>query len=145
MLGRRDVMEVFTPGDHGSTFGGNPIAAAVGLEALNLLVDDDLCTRSAALGAHLLRRLQSLDSPLIADVRGMGLLVGVAFHPDRIAAHEMCERLMRHGILTKETNLNVVRFAPPLVVTEEEIDGAVDGVLAALMEVEGARVGEPVL
>ena len=145
VLGRRDVMEVFTPGDHGSTFGGNPIAAAVGLEALNLLVDDDLCSRSAVLGAHLLRRLKSLDSPLIADVRGMGLLVGVAFHPERVAAHEMCERLMKHGILTKETNGNVVRFAPPLVVTEHEIDEAVDGVLAALTEIEGARVAEPAL
>ncbi len=145
VLARRDVMEVFTPGDHGSTFGGFPIAAAVGLAALDLLVEEDLCRRSATLGAHLLRRLQALDSGLISDVRGRGLLAGIEFRADRIDAHAVCERLMRHGILTKETNRNVVRFAPPLIVTERQIDDAVDGVAEALAELEGAAVDAPAL
>ncbi len=139
VLARRDVMEMFTPGDHGSTFGGYPLAAAVGLEVLNLLVEDDLCARAATMGAYLMNRLQSVDSPLIADVRGRGLLAGIEFRPERIDAHVVCEQLMAHGILTKETNRNVVRFAPPLIVTEAQIDFVFDGLCAALVELEGAE------
>ncbi len=140
VLARRDVMEVFTPGDHGSTFGGFPIAAAVGLAALDVLVEENLCQRSAELGAHLLRRLKSLHSPLIADVRGRGLLVGIEFRAAMIDAHTVCEQLMTHGILTKETNRNVVRFAPPLTITEQQIDDAFGGICQALAELEGAAV-----
>ena len=145
VLARRDVMEVFTPGDHGSTFGGYPIAAAVGLEALNLLVEENLCDRALTLGAHLMDRLQTLDSPLIADIRGRGLLAGVEFRPELIDAHEVCVRLMAHGILTKETNRNVVRFAPPLIVTEDQIDDAFDLIRNALAEIEGGIAGTAAL
>ncbi len=145
VLARRDVMEVFTPGDHGSTFGGYPLAAAVGLEVLNLLTEDDLCVRSALTGGYLLRRLQSLDSPLIAEVRGRGLLVGMEFHSSRIDAHAVCEELMRHGILTKETNRNVVRFAPPLLVTEAQIDATIDAVKDTLAVLEAATAGALVI
>jgi len=124
-LARRDVMEVFTPGDHGSTFGGNPLGAAIGLEALNILIDEDLAAKSAAMGAYLLERLRALDSTLITDVRGRGLFIGVEIDPALASARAICETLMERGLLSKETHETVVRLAPPLVIGKEEIDWAV--------------------
>ena len=136
-LARRDVMDVFTPGDHGSTFGGNPLAAAVGLEALNILVDEQLADNSAAMGARLQDALRNIDSPLISDVRGRGLFVGVEIDPDRASARSVCERLMARGLLSKETHETVVRLAPPLAIGREEIDWAVDQIRAVLDELAG--------
>jgi ornithine--oxo-acid transaminase len=124
-LARRDVMNVFRPGDHGSTFGGNPLAAAIGLEALDTLIDERLTERSAELGEHLIRELKSIASPLIRDVRGKGLWVGVDFDPERVRARTIAERLLDRGILTKETHHTVIRLAPPLVVTRAELDWAI--------------------
>ena len=133
-LARREVMDVFQPGDHGSTFGGNPLACAVGREALNVLVDEQLAKRSAVLGDHLLRRLQAIDSPLIHQVRGKGLFVGVEVRMDLTCARVVCERSLRHGILSKDTHESVVRFAPPLVITRDQIDWAANRLADVLDE-----------
>lgn len=124
-LARRDVMEVFRPGDHGSTFGGNPLAAAIGLEALDTLIEERLTERSAELGEHLLRELRKISTPLISDVRGKGLWVGVEFDPGRIRARTVAELLLGRGILTKETHHTVIRLAPPLVISREDLDWAI--------------------
>ncbi|NLG75343.1 MAG: aminotransferase class III-fold pyridoxal phosphate-dependent enzyme, partial [Xanthomonadaceae bacterium] len=112
--------------DHGSTFGGNPLSAAVGLAALELLEKDRLIERSAELGAYLLERLRRIESPLIRDVRGKGLWCGVDFDPDRVHARVVAERLVRAGVLTKDTHETVIRFAPPLVIEKSEIDWALE-------------------
>lgn len=125
-LARKDVMEMFNPGSHGSTFGGNPLAAAVGYEALCVLEDEKLVERSAKLGHYLMQKLQALNSPLITDVRGRGLWIGVEVDPKKASARDICERLMMKGILSKETHETTIRFAPPLVIDEAEIDWAVD-------------------
>jgi len=135
-LATNELMGVFDPGSHGSTFGGNPLAAAVGLEALALLEDLKLTERSAELGAHMLARLSAIDSPLIKDVRGAGLWVGVEIDPDRCCARCVCEALMAEGILSKETHETVVRFAPPLIIERETLDWAVDRFAAVLKRLE---------
>jgi ornithine--oxo-acid transaminase len=134
-LARADVMAVFTPGDHGSTFGGNPLAAAVGEAALGLLEDGSLIQHAADVGAHLQQRLRALADPALRQVRGRGLLVGVEIDPGFASARAVCEGLMHEGILTKDTHGTVVRLAPPLIVTREQIDdtaAALGRVLQAL-------------
>ena len=126
VLARRDVMSVFQPGDHGSTFGGSPLACAVAREALKILVEQDLCQRSTELGAYLMARLQEIESPHIKQIRGRGLWVGIVLKPESGGARRFCEALMRRGLLCKETHWNVIRLAPPLVITAEEIDWAVE-------------------
>ncbi len=130
-LARADVMDVFTPGDHGSTFGGNPVAAAVGLRALQLLTSEGLAERSAELGEYLLDQLHQFNTPAIKDIRGKGLFIGVEIEPKYATAREICLQLMTHGILSKETHKTVVRLAPPLIITKEQLDTT----LAALREV----------
>ncbi|HKX94566.1 MAG TPA: ornithine--oxo-acid transaminase [Methylibium sp.] len=124
-LAREDVMAVFTPGDHGSTFGGNPLAAAVGEAALQVLVDERLAERAAAQGRALMGGLRALGHPAIADIRGQGLLVGVEIDPNIATARTVCEGLMAEGVLTKDTHGTVVRLAPPLVIGAAEVDEAV--------------------
>ena len=131
---REEVMGVFRPGDHGSTFGGNALGAAVGLAALEVLLDEHLPERAAAMGAYLLERLRGLSSPAVADVRGKGLLVGVELDPKRVGARQFVEALLRHGVLSKDTHGTVARFAPPLVIGREEIDWAVERIRDALGE-----------
>ena len=125
-LARREVMEVFRPGDHGSTFGGNPLAAAVALEALDIIEQDNLIERAKDLGDYFLTRLDNISSSLVKEVRGKGLLIGMEVYPERIAARRVCEALMEQGILSKETHDTVIRFAPPLVVTREQLDWAIE-------------------
>ncbi len=125
-LASDEVMGVFNPGDHGSTYGGNPIAAAVGLEALNLLIEDGLIERAAELGEHLMARLNGLNHPAITEVRGRGLFVGIEINANVASATEVVEGLMKEGVLTKETHRNTVRMAPPFVIEKAEIDEAVD-------------------
>jgi ornithine--oxo-acid transaminase len=125
-LATRDVMRVFTPGDHGSTFGGNPLASAVGLVALDLLEKENLIERSAQLGEYLLAGLRSVQSPAIREVRGKGLWCGVELDSQRVSARSVAERLLQAGILTKDTHDSVIRFAPPLVIEREQIDWAVE-------------------
>lgn len=120
------VMNVFTPGDHGSTFGGNPLAAAVASEALNVLVDENLAAHSAELGDYFLKQLQQIKSPLIKTIRGKGLLIGIEIAPGKISARDICLKLMAAGLLSKDTHDTVIRIAPPLVITKKQIDEAVE-------------------
>jgi ornithine--oxo-acid transaminase len=136
-LAREDVMAVFEPGDHGSTFGGNPLAAAVGEAALQVLVDEKLSERAAQQGELLMERLRALAHPAIVDIRGKGLLIGVEIDPAVATARRVCEGLMHAGILTKDTHGTVVRLAPPLVIGAREIDetvAALGSVLDALVK-----------
>ncbi len=135
-LSRRDVMDVFTPGDHGSTFGGNPLAATVGLAALEVLEKENLITRAAEMGDYLMYHLRQIKSPLIDDVRGKGLLVGISINPRYHSAREFCLRLMKEGVLSKETHETVVRFAPPLIITKEQVDSVLMALKRVLAEVE---------
>jgi ornithine--oxo-acid transaminase len=128
------VMQVFHPGDHGSTFGGNPLASAVAAEALALLADDKLAERSATLGAYFLKRLQAIDNPLIREVRGRGLMIGIELDTSRVGARVAAEALLARGLMTKDTHESVLRFAPPLVITEAELDWAVKTIEDALTD-----------
>ena len=139
-LAREDVMNVFTPGDHGSTFGGNPLAAAVGLEALNIIVDEDLPKQSATMGDYLLDQLRSIDSPLIGEVRGRGLFIGIEIDPAYGRARALCEALMARGLLSKETHQTVVRLAPPLVIGRAEVDWAVQQIRDVIGEMDKLRI-----
>jgi ornithine--oxo-acid transaminase len=141
-LARREVMEVFKPGDHGSTFGGNPIAAAVGLAALEMLISEGLIERAAAVGAHLLNRLASIKSPIIREVRGRGLFAGVELHRDLASAGDVAVRLLQAGVLTKDTHRNTIRFAPPLIIDEAQVDWAVERLAEVLEDV--AKASAPV-
>jgi len=132
VLASRAVMTLFKPGDHGSTFGGNALAAAVGRAALRVLVDERLAERAAELGAYLLAALRALRSPAIADVRGRGLLLGVEIAGRAGTARELCERLAQRGVLAKDTHAQVIRFAPPLVVERAELDWLVEQLRAVL-------------
>ncbi|HET8705141.1 MAG TPA: ornithine--oxo-acid transaminase [Pseudomonadales bacterium] len=121
-LASEELMSVFTPGDHGSTFGGNPLAARIGLEALRILEEDQLAQRSAELGDYLLQQLKSFTHPAITDVRGKGLFIGVEIDPGYASARTLCERLMQRGVLTKDTHHTVIRLAPPLVIERSDLD-----------------------
>jgi ornithine--oxo-acid transaminase len=123
VLANRDVMRVFTPGDHGSTFGGNPLAAAVALAALDVLEAEGLADRAGALGAYFLERLAAIESPVVKEVRGRGLWIAIEL---TVPARPYCEALARLGVLCKETHDRVIRVAPPLVIETEEIDWAVE-------------------
>ncbi len=125
-LARDQLMRVFGPGDHGSTFGGNPLAAAVGLEALKIITEEGLAERSAELGREFLESLRSIRSSLIRDVRGRGLFIGIEIHSERVAARTICERLLDVGILSKETHDTVIRLAPPLTIRADQLQDAVE-------------------
>ncbi|MCX7830359.1 MAG: aminotransferase class III-fold pyridoxal phosphate-dependent enzyme, partial [Acidobacteria bacterium] len=121
-----EIMSVFKPGDHGSTFGGNPLAAAVSIASLEVLRDENLIERSNALGKRFRDGLRNLNSPKIELVRGKGLLIGVVINKSFGPARPFCLKLMENGILAKDTHEQVIRFAPPLVIKEEEVDWAVE-------------------
>ncbi|HEY8049248.1 MAG TPA: ornithine--oxo-acid transaminase [Ramlibacter sp.] len=128
---------VFSPGSHGSTFGGNALAAAVALEALNVIEEENLVARSAKLGVHLRDRLESVmrdSGGLVRAVRGRGLWIGVDIEPAYATARELVERLARKGVLSKETHETVIRFAPPLTITQALVDEAVDRFREVIME-----------
>ncbi len=122
------VMSVFRPGDHGSTYGGNPVAAAVARTAMRVLVEEGMIENSAELGSHLMDRLNALDSEHIKEIRGKGLWVGIELHPAAGGARRFCEQLMQDGLLCKETHEHVIRLAPPLMITVEELDWALERV-----------------
>ncbi len=126
VLSSRAVLGLFNPGDHGSTFGGNPLACAVGMAALDVLVDEGLIQRAAELGDYLLARLQQFSSPHVSLVRGKGLWVGIVLKHSAGGARRFCEALRQEGVLCKETHWNVIRLAPPLVIRREEIDWALE-------------------
>ncbi len=139
-IARADVMDVFRPGDHGSTFGGNPLACAVGRAALQVLMDERLPERAASMGKEMINELKSMTSALVRDVRGMGLLVGVEINPELATAREVCEKLLKYGVLSKDTHHTVVRFAPPLNITPTEMHDAMTRVKTAFAEIEHERV-----
>ena len=142
-LGTREVMDVFTPGSHGSTFGGNPLAAAVGLEALRVIEEEGLVGRSRALGAHMLERLRAIESPAVRAVRGRGLWAAVEIDPRFASARRVCERLIEKGVLSKETHHTVVRLAPPLVIAQDDLEWALDRLEETIRELTPARALAP--
>jgi ornithine--oxo-acid transaminase len=140
MLSDSEVMDMFAPGDHGSTFGGNPLGAAIASAALKVLVDEQLLERAEELGNWFMDQLRSIDSPHVELVRGKGLLVGVVVKDESGPARPFCEELQRRGILAKETHEQVIRFAPPLVVEKETLEWAL-GEIAEVLTQKVAAVG----
>ena len=132
VVASRDVLGVFQPGDHGSTFGGNPLGCAVAREALNILVEEKLTERADELGNYFMGELRDIHSPKVKEIRGKGLLIGVELKPEVGPARPFCEKLMAEGMLCKETHESVIRFAPPLVIKKEEIDWALERVRKVL-------------
>ncbi len=132
VLSNLEVLGVLKPGEHGSTFGGNPLAAAVARQALKVLVEEDMIENSAALGAYFLEQLQGIDSPLIKEVRGRGLMLAIELHPEAGGARPVIEALKDRGVLAKDTHENTLRIAPPLVITKDEIDWALEQLVASL-------------
>jgi len=128
VLSNKDILGVFKPGDHGSTFGGNPLGAAIARESLKVLIEEKLIENSAKLGEYFKEKLNKIKSPHVKEVRGKGLFIGVELKPEAGGARRFCEALMKKGILCKETHENVIRFAPPLVIKKEEIDWALERV-----------------
>ncbi|MGB3563255.1 MAG: aminotransferase class III-fold pyridoxal phosphate-dependent enzyme, partial [Thermoanaerobaculia bacterium] len=138
-----EIMDVFNPGDHGSTYGGNPVGAAVARTALRVLVEEGMVENSALLGDHMAERLAGMPSDLIKEIRVKGLWAGIELHPEAGGARRFCESLAAEGILCKETHEHVIRIAPPLVITREELDWALDLVEKVLVGtgVEAAPAG----
>jgi len=131
-LASDEVMNVFTPGIHGSTYGGNPLACAVASAALDVLVDEQLVENTAALGAHLRLRLETMKTDKVAEVRVIGLWAGVQLKPEAGGARKFCYQLKDRGMLCKDTHVDTIRLAPPLVITQAQIDWAVDQLEAVL-------------
>ncbi len=131
-VARKDVMELFSPGSHGSTFGGNPLAAAIGLQALRVIEAEGLVERSKELGTHFLEELKKIKSPAIRDIRGKGLWIGIELDPAIVKGRDLVEQLLEKGILSKETQETTIRLAPPLIITSEEIDWAVEQINSCL-------------
>jgi ornithine--oxo-acid transaminase len=132
VVGPRESLGLFRPGDHGSTFGGNPLACAVGIAALDVIVSERLPEKSAEMGAYFMERLRAMSSPKVHQVRGKGLLIGVEIKDSFGKARPFCEKLLALGILAKETHDQVIRFAPPLIITRDEIDWALARIAQAL-------------
>jgi ornithine--oxo-acid transaminase len=132
VLSNKEVLGVFIPGDHGSTFGGNPLACAVARAALKVLIEENMIDNAMEMGAYFLSQLKKINSPYIKEIRGKGLMIGVELIAAAGGARPFCERLMTQGLLCKETHDNVIRFAPPLVITKEEIDWALEKIRPVL-------------
>lgn len=124
VVSKDDILGLFKPGEHGSTFGGNPLACAVSLASMKLLEEEKLAERAEEMGAYFKERLLQMDSPLVKEIRGRGLLIGVELKHELGGARSYCESLQDKGMLCKETQTHVIRFAPPLTITKEELDWA---------------------
>lgn len=133
---KSEVMDVFTPGSHGSTFGGNPLACHVAIEAINVIEEEKLVERCEKLGAYLLEKLNAISHPYIEEVRGIGLWFGVDVNIEMMGAHEFCKMLIKNGILTKETREHTLRLAPPLVINENELDWFIERFTKTLNELD---------
>ncbi len=129
VVANKDVLGVFNPGSHGSTFGGNPLACAVSIASLNVLIEENLAQRSLELGEYFMTRLKEIQNPIIKEVRGRGLFIGIELTE---AARPFCEALKQEGLLCKETHETVIRFAPPLIVTKSELDWAIERIVKVL-------------
>ena len=135
VLSNSEVMNVLQPGEHGSTFGGNPLACAVSRTALKVLREEGMIENAATMGTYFLEGLQSIADDRVAEIRGRGLLIGMEFHPEAGGARQYCEKLMGAGILCKETHDNIIRFAPPLVISRDEVDWAIETIAKELFQV----------
>ncbi len=133
VLADKDIMMLFTAGEHGSTFGGNPLAAAVSRAALKVIVEEKLVENSSKMGEYFVQKLKEIPSKHVKEVRGRGLLIGVELKPEAKGARRFCVALQNKGILAKETHENVIRFAPPLIITKEIIDEAMVAIREVLM------------
>ncbi len=133
VLSDKEILGVFKPGDHGSTFGGNPLGAAVAREALKVLVEENLIEKSFELGNYFRQKLNDINSKHVKEIRGKGLFIGVELKPEAKGARRFCEALKDRGILCKETHENVIRFAPPLIITKDDIDGALPKIREVLL------------
>ncbi len=131
-LADKPILGLFTPGEHGSTFGGNPLAAAVSRAALAVIRDEKLAQRAEQMGTYFMEQLAEIPSPHVKEVRGKGLLIGVELKPSAGGARRFCEALQGKGILAKETHENVIRFAPPLIIEKSEVDWALPSIREAL-------------
>ena len=134
VLSNKEVLGVFKPGDHGSTFGGNPLACAVARAALKVLTDEKLIENSATLGAYFMDRLREIPSPHVKEIRGKGLMIGVELHPEAGGARRFCETLQNKGLLCKETHEHVLRIAPPLIIRKPDIDWALERIADVLSQ-----------
>jgi ornithine--oxo-acid transaminase len=132
MLADSAVMDVFQPGDHGSTYGGNPLGAAIALAALDVVVEEKLAERANELGEWFMEELRKIDAPCVAEVRGKGLMIGVEIDKNYGTARPYCEALRHEGILAKETHDQVIRFAPPLVIDRETLGWALGKIAGVL-------------
>ncbi len=126
VLSNTEVMNVLRPGEHGSTFGGNPLACAVARTAIRVLDEENMIENAALMGEYFKAGLSEIRNPMIKEIRGKGLLIGIEFLPEAGGARSYCEKLMANGLLCKETHDNIIRFAPPLVITKEDIDWAME-------------------
>ena len=122
VLSDKDILGLFKPGEHGSTFGGSPMAAAIGIAALEVLEEEHLAQRASELGSYFMGELRKIDAPVVKEVRGRGMLIGVELYPEAGGARRYCEMLQAEGILAKETHDNVIRFAPPLVIDKSDLE-----------------------
>ena len=132
VLADKPLLGLFKAGEHGSTFGGNPLAAAVARASLQVIRDEKLAERAQQLGEYFIEQLSEIPSPHVKEVRGKGLLIGVELKPEAGGARRFCEALQTKGILAKETHDNVIRFAPPLVIDKETIDWALPSIREVL-------------
>ena len=132
VLSNTEVLGVLQPGEHGSTFGGNPLACAVARTALRVLVEEGMIENAAKMGAYFKDGLQEIAHPHLKEIRGKGLMIGVEFHPEAGGVRQFCKELKNRGILAKDTHENTIRFAPPLVITREEVDWALERIVGVL-------------
>lgn len=136
IVSSREIMDVFQPGDHGSTFGGNPLACAVARVAIDMIKNDGLDKRAKELGVHFRSKLQAIGAPAVKEVRGRGLLIGVEIKPEYPKARWFCEKFMDQGILCKDAHEDVIRFAPPLVIEQKDVDWALERIVPVLLSAE---------
>jgi ornithine--oxo-acid transaminase len=132
VLSNTEVMGVLQPGEHGSTFGGNPLACAVSRTAIKVLIEEGMVENAADVGAYFLDELKQINNPLIKEVRGKGLLIGMELLSEAGGARQYCEKLQAKGLLCKETHDNIIRFAPPLIITKSTVDWALEQIESVL-------------
>jgi ornithine--oxo-acid transaminase len=134
VLSNSEVLGTLRPGEHGSTFGGNPLACAIARAAMKVLVEEGMIENAARMGRYFMSSLSQFKSPIVKEIRGKGLLIGVELFPEAGGARRFCERFMGKGLLCKETHEHTIRFAPPLIIKQEEVDWALERIQSALVE-----------
>ena len=135
VLSTEAVLGVLNPGQHGSTFGGNPLACAIARKALQVLMEEEMIENSARMGEYFLSELKKINSPVIKEIRGKGLMIAIELKKEsQITARQICERLLEKGILCKDTHSYTIRFAPPLIIKKDEVDFVVNKIMEALSD-----------